>query len=293
MKRVFAVLFWMLLATLVCSAQSQNTFYFPHIANGIIGDSIWKTTIYLANTGTFTTTGTVTFKKDAEGGNTGLPGNPFTDVAILDENNAPAATNGVISFSIPAGQLKKYYSTGLGILTGGNAVVTTTAGSVNGTAIFSRISVVGGFLLGEAGTPASPAVNNQSVFVDTDGFLVGVAYANPGTTAAQVSLSLISNSGATLGTANQTLGPGNHTAAFTAQLFPSVRGPVLGTLQIRSNIPLAATALRFDLFTPAFTSIPPVTLGSLINSGIEWLEKRDALHPFTSVARLLGAFRIA
>jgi hypothetical protein len=291
MKRVFAVLFWMLLATLVCSAQS--TFYFPHIANGILGDSIWKTTIYLANTGTISTTGTVTFKKDAEGGNTNLPGNPFTDVPILDENNAPAANNGVITFAIPAGQMKKYYTTGLGLLTGGNAIVATTAGSVNGTAIFSRTSVVGGFLLGEAGTPGSPAVTNQSVFVDTDGFLVGVAYANPGTTAAQVNLTLLNNIGATLATASQTLGPGNHTAAFTAQMFLNVRGPVLGTLQIKSNVPLAATALRFDLFTPAFTSVPPVTVASLINSGIEWLEKRDVLHPFTSVARLLGAFRIA
>jgi hypothetical protein len=257
-----------------------------------LGDSIWKTTIYLANTGVTSASGTITFKKDAEGG-TNLAGNPFVDVGILDENNAPAAVNGVITFTIPAGQSKKYYSTGTGVYAGGNAVVTTTAGNVSGSAIFSRILLQGGILLGEAGTPASVAVNNQAIFVDSDGFLIGVAYSNPNAAAAQVSLTMLNTIGANIASTTQVLGPGNHTAAFTAQLFPAVRGPILGTMQIRSNQPLAATALRFDLFSTAFTSIPPVTIASVINSGIQWLEKRDLMHPLTSVARLLGAFRIA
>src|SRR5690349_7341483 len=94
MKRVFTVLFWMLSATLVCSAQS--TFYFPHIANGILGDKIWSTTIYLANTGTVSSAGTLTLKKEAEGAT--LAGNPFIDVDFRDESNNPVAVNGVITF---------------------------------------------------------------------------------------------------------------------------------------------------------------------------------------------------
>ena len=43
MKRILLVFFWILTASLVCSAQT--TFYFPHVANGLIpGNSIWKTT---------------------------------------------------------------------------------------------------------------------------------------------------------------------------------------------------------------------------------------------------------
>ena len=38
---------WILTATMVCSAQT--TFYFPHIANGVLGGTIWKTTVLLTN----------------------------------------------------------------------------------------------------------------------------------------------------------------------------------------------------------------------------------------------------
>ena len=82
MKRILVVVFWMLSAALACSAQS--TFYFPHIANGVLAlDNVWKTTIYLANTGGFTASGTITFRKDGE--NVNLAGPVFTDIVFTDQ----------------------------------------------------------------------------------------------------------------------------------------------------------------------------------------------------------------
>jgi len=48
MKRVVWTLFWILTATVICSAQS--TFYFPQIADGVQGGGVtWKTTVFITN----------------------------------------------------------------------------------------------------------------------------------------------------------------------------------------------------------------------------------------------------
>lgn len=289
MKRGLLIGFWMVAATLVCSAQS--TFYFPHIANGIIGvENVWKTTIYVANTASFAAVGSITFRKDGE--NVNLAGPVYSDVVFLDQNNVNVASGGIITFNIPPGQSRRYSSTGTGVYTGASATVSTTAGTVNGSCVFSQFGV-GGRLIAEAGTPASTAVTSQAIFVDTSGFAVGLAYANPGTAAAQVNLTLTSFDSTVFGSVNQALGPGNHTAAFTGALFPNAPTPLIGTLQIRSTVPIAATALRFDILSPAFTSIPPVTIAALISPAVEWLEQRHLLTPLATVARLLGTFGIA
>jgi len=54
-------------------------------------------------------------------------------------------------------------------------------------------------------------------------------------------------------------------------------------MQISSNTPLIAIALRFDPTLTKFTTLPPVTLTSLIHNGMEWLEDH-------AVATLLGTF---
>jgi hypothetical protein len=147
-------------------------------------------------------------------------------------------------------------------------------------------------LIAEGGVPAATAVPNQAIFVDTiGGFNVGVAYANPGTAAAPVTLSLLNSAGATVATTTQTLGPGNHAAGFTSQLF-SGSGALVGTMQLRSTSPLSAIALRFDPTFSIFTTLPPFSLASVINPAMQWLDKRPWLAPLTSVARLLGALQL-
>lgn len=287
MKRVPLVLFWILTATIVCSAQT--TFYYPHVANGVLGGTIWKTTIFLTNPAlSGTASGTITFTKDncpggnCAGANPALAGSAFA-ISFLDQNGASAGSGNTITFSIPAGATRKYTSSGTGEYAGGFAVVSST-GDVGGTAIFSEFDL-SGRLIAEAGVPAVAAFPKQAIFVDTIGdFKIGVGYANPGTAAASITLSLLNSSAASQFSTTQTLGPGNHRAAFTSELFQG-SGQLVGTMQITSSSPLVAIALRFDPTFSLFTTLPPVQLASLIYPAIEWLQRG-------SVARLLGAFRL-
>src|SRR5688500_7774480 len=105
MKRVLLSLVWILTATLICSAQI--TFYYPHIANGVLGGStVWKTTIFLTNPmSSGTASGIITFMREnpaVDGA-----GSPFTTISFVDENGAPAGSGGTIPFSIPGGAARK------------------------------------------------------------------------------------------------------------------------------------------------------------------------------------------
>jgi hypothetical protein len=287
MKRVALIVFWVLTAVSISSAQT--TFYYPHIANGLIGGVVWKTTILLTNPGGPDASGTITLTRDNATANGA--GTPFSTIVFVDQDGAPAGSGGIITFLIPAGQTRKYTSSGAGAYGGGFASVATTAGTVNGTAIFSSFDGAGR-LIAEAGVPSASSVPNQAIFVDTQGgFNIGVAFSNPNAAAANVSLSLINSSAASVATTTQVLGPGNHNALFTSQLFSGAPA-VAGTMQLRSSAPLAAIALRFDPSLTVFTTLPPVTLTSLLTPAVKWFEQRSLFAPLTSVARLLSAFQL-
>ncbi len=286
MKRVFLTLVLILTATIVCSAQT--TFYYPHVANGVLGNTVWKTTIFLTNPASSgTASGTVAFTKD--NATAGAAGSDFP-IAFVDESGA--SSTGTITFSIPGGAARKYTSTGAGAYAGGFATVSASS-PVNGTAIFSEFDSAGR-LIAEAGVPAVSAVPRQVIFVDTQGgYNIGVAYANPGTASASVTLSLLNSSAATVASTAAALGPGNHRAAFTSEMFPG-SGALVGTLRIESSTaaPLAAIALRFDPTFAVFTTLPPVTIAALLNPAVEWLQQRPWLTPLTSLAKLLGGLQL-
>ena len=233
-----------------------QTFYYPQVANGIQADGVsWKTSVFLHNPSTTATAeGFVTF--------TASNGTPF-QLAFVDELNQSVSTGSsgnAIQFSLAPGATRKYISTGAGALLVGFATVTSSA-IINGTAIFSKFAP-NGALTSEAGVPASDTVARQSIIVDTvAGFLTGVAYANPGGTAASITLQLFNRDGAAIGAATTTtLAPGTHTAAFIGQSpFPSA-APFVGTMQVTSNVPLAAIALRFNPTGEFFTTVPSVPL---------------------------------
>lgn len=294
MKRILWTVFWILTATMVCSAQT--TFYYPHIVNGVLSGNKWKTTIFLVNPGDPSTvaSGTISFFQD-DPANLGAAGSPFN---IPFKDDANVATIGTITFSIRGGQSKKYLSDGTGTYAGGFAVVTST-GAVQGTAIFSQYDP-SDRLVSEAGVPAAAAVPKQAVFVDTiGGYNIGVAYANPGPGSATVTLTLLNTSGATVVPTPvvQTIGPNNHGAAFTFQMFPSAP-PMAGSMQIAANSgqKLAVIALRFDPTFSLFTTLPPVTiasLGSFYPNAVAWLDSHPWLSPLGSVARLLGSIQFS
>jgi hypothetical protein len=290
MKRLILTACWILTFAIVASAQT--TFYFPHIANGVLGGTFWKTTIFLTNPVAAgpTASGTITFNQDSS--KLGGAGTPFL-VGFVDESGVQ--TTGTITFSIAPGQSKKYVSLGTGSYSPGFATVSTTAGTLNGTSIFSEFTSAGQ-LIGEAGVPQAAALTKQAIFVDTvGGYNIGVAYANPGVAAAHLTLSLINFDGTTVASTTQLFGSGNHAAAFTSGpggLFTPSPPQMTGTMQIASDVPLATIALRFDPNFALFTTLPPVSLSSLVNPAIRWMEGHRWLEPLTSVARLLDSFQM-
>jgi hypothetical protein len=63
-------------------------------------------------------------------------------------------------------------------------------------------------------------------------------------------------------------------------------------MQITSSTPLVAVSLRFDPTLSKFTTMPTVTLASLISTGMEWLQDRRPRTLQSSLATLLHAFRL-
>ena len=292
MKRIVFAACWILGFAMISSAQSS--FFFPHIANGVTGTGAgavkWVTTIYLTNpTSSTTATGTLTFYQ-RNTASVSAAGTIAAPIGFVDESGVLTAT-GTINFSLAGGQTKKYVSTAATALITGFVGVSTQLGIVSGTAVFSEYNAAGG-LIASAGVPQSSATGRQAIFVDTQsGDNIGVAYANPGTATATVTLTLLNSAAQQVATTNQSLGPGNQVPIFTSQLFTGA-APVAGTMVINSTAPLAAIALKFDPTFQIFSTLPPVTLSSLFNPAIKWLEERTGMSPFTSVARLLGAFQV-
>jgi len=237
MKRVFLTLVLVLTAGTV--ALAQTTFYYPHVVDGVQGSVIWKTTILLTNPAAGTASGSITFTQDSSSqgsSDLGSAGAPF-NISLTNQNNV-TTTGSTFGFSLPANGTLKLLSSGGAQFQSGFATVSTDTGTVNGTAIFSEFDTSGN-LIGEAGVPSAQAVPRQTIFVDTQGnYKIGVAYANPGNTAANIKLTLLNSSAVAVVPTplSRVLGPGNHTASFTfeASMFPTAPN-MAGTLQITSD----------------------------------------------------------
>jgi hypothetical protein len=287
MKRVLFIVAWMLSTTLLASAQTS--FFYPHVVDGVLGGTTWKTTIFLANSSSATATGAITFTQDNN--DPVAAGSPW-QVTLADETGLTTTSN-LFTFTLPPGAVRKFVSSATGGFVSGFAIVTTNSGAVGGTAIFSEFDSAGN-LICEAGVPSASPVLRQTIMVDTTGGnSVGVAYANPGTTSiANISLTLLDNSGNSVAApVTQTLGPGNHRSGFTSQFFQSAT-PLVGTMQITSSTAIIAISLRFDRTLSKFTTLPPVTLASLISTGMEWLQDRRQRTLPAAFATLLEAFRL-
>jgi len=257
MKRAILTLMWMFTASVIASAQT--TFFYPHVVNGVLGAITWKTTIFLANTSTAgTATGAISFTQD--NADKIVSGSSW-NITLTDDTGA-TLTSSLFTFSLPPGASRKWVSTSPGGFVSGFANVTTNSGIVNGTAIFSEFDTAGN-LVGEAGVPSVTPSPRQAILLDNIGrYSVGFAMANPGTSVANLTLTLLDSNGVQIGSlVTQTLGAGNHTQAFTSQIFTGVSQPPVGTMQISSSTPLISIALRFDPTLSKFTTLPPVTLG--------------------------------
>ena len=88
MKRVPLIVAWMLGTALLASAQTS--FFYPHVVDGVLGNTRWKTTIFLTNPSSTAATGAITFTQD----NTNpLAAGSSWQVTLADETGVATTSN--------------------------------------------------------------------------------------------------------------------------------------------------------------------------------------------------------
>ena len=235
--------------------------FFAQVADGIIGNIGFQTTVILANRGEGTTVELDFFNSS---------GTPMT----LELGALGPAT----SFQIPlaAGASFSGQTPGSGEFQFGYARVRAPQG-VGGTAVFTRSEADTGLVLFETGVPASRPQSSFSLFSDQVGNRqTGLALVNPNPDTASVTLRLFDKQAveqANSPTQIELL-PDNHLAQFVDELFPGLADGFQGTLSVESDQPLAAVTLRQDVdFSQPFPQkVPLLTAFPVIADPVESVE---------------------
>jgi hypothetical protein len=214
---------------------TATNYYFPHLAFG----GGWQTTLTYVNYSPGAVSCQTTFYADS--GMT-LPV-PFVDGTVsIRTDNLPAGADV---------HIQTQTSASAALLTGWAKA--TCTGAVKASLLYRLYN--SGVPRGEAGVNASSApTTNFDSFAQT---ATGVAYANPSSSAANITISVVDQHGMMLGSTNLNLLPASHDAANI--------GPLLGlqsftgSVQIVSNVPIVALFLNAEAF-PVFSSLPPADL---------------------------------
>jgi hypothetical protein len=209
------------------SPQATDTaqVVFPHVVDG----GGFKTVLLLTNGTDTNTTATVSFVSD-----TGAP------LSVTVGGTAAS------SFLVPIqawGSAKLTTSGNSSATVQGWALVTTAPPvTLNGNEIFQLFN--GSSLFSEAAVPAAPASNSVDFYDDEeDGFITGLAVANPGSVTASGTLTLRNTSGVAVGTHPIEVRPRGHSSTFLYQIIP---GATSGRADINLTAgALSVTALRF------------------------------------------------
>jgi len=248
MKR--AVFAFMLGACFSAVGSAQGfTFYYPQIASGTFDGGAWQTTIFITNTSNSFATGQITF--------TQTDGAPF-HMSWIDDRGQGASNGNVITFQLGAGESRKFLSVIDAPLRTGYAAVSASA-PVLGTAMFTLLDG-GGRMLGEAGVPAAIPLGRQAVFVDTtNGYMTGMAIANPNSSQLEITFELINTAGQKVAVTHRNIPAFQHMAIFIHELFPEAP-PIVGRIQFWCKNPMVAVGLRFAPGWSPFTTLPPVAI---------------------------------
>ncbi len=266
MRKTVWVLFWLFTAALTCTAQT--TLYFPQVADGIQGASVWITSFGVTNpaaAGTAVATGTITFTQSN--------GSPLV-IPFGDLNGNVVGAGNTVPFQIAGGQTFFFGTTGTPAINTGFATLTSNL-PVQAAALFQEFicaspsTLEGCTFVGQAVVPGVAPLARQALIVTKNGQSdTGVAIANPNDVAATITLQLLDSNGvASVAPATIVLQPKNHIARFVQELFPSVTGRFFGTMQITTSAstPLVSTPLYFPGGNGPFSTGPVVTLALLMN----------------------------
>jgi len=219
----------------VTSGGAPATYYFPHLAFG----GGWQITLTYVNYGPQSVTCHTTFYSDS-----GKALNiPFTDGTASTRTDNLAGGADIHVPTRPDGNTQ--------LLTGWAEAQCTAR--VKASLLYRLIN--NGVAQGEAGVNAMSAPATE--FVSFAQTATGIAYANPSTEAADITVTVLDVNGNQLGSKTVTLLPNQHSAANIGPLLGL--DSFTGSVQIASTQPIAAVLLNAEAF-PVFSSLPPADL---------------------------------
>jgi Zn-dependent metalloprotease len=212
-------------------AQTTSTVYFPQLADG----GGFTTSILLLNTSTATETGTIALSAD--------------DGTALTVRPVGGQAGSSFPYSIPASGFFVFQTDGTSSSTQvGSVRVTPGAGSnaPAGAGIFSYSPQ--GILVTESGIPSAQPTTKARIYVDkSGGHDTGIALANPGGSAASVTVAAYQTDGATSAgntAAPLNINPAGHKAAFAGEMVTGLPSNFTGVVEITSPSPFVALTLR-------------------------------------------------
>lgn len=230
--------FLSLVVVCLTPAFGQQVFYFPQVGDGASGDLSILTEIVLVQTGADTSV-TIEFFDSS--------GAPMT-VTLGD-----LGANSEFTFNMISGESRSLKTSGAGALQVGYARITSSVEGLGGTAVFTGTDVPSGVTLFEAGVPASVAVGDFTVSVDSLGRTdTGLAMLRPPTGQSgmeDVVLTLYDTSFNQIATTDVPLASGEKQAKFVNQFFEgdpqvvSMAQEMQGVLTVHSS-DVAAVTLR-------------------------------------------------
>jgi len=182
------------------------------------------------------------------------------------------------SMSHPSGaQQSAYHDHDNDPIKAGYAVVTPTSTATAGLVVFATFGERHGTSSNQAGVLPSTMTKHAMLFVSTCGRLsrnLGVAIANPNSSDAKVTLTLLDDKGATVATKTFAITKLTQAAKFVTELFddhPTIAREFVGTLDISSDIPIAVIGLRFrgaNFSTLPATNLDVPTPVPVISTGV-------------------------
>jgi len=230
------------------TTSTATTYYFPHFAFG----GGWQSTLTYVNYSPASVTCQTTFYSDS---GAALPA-PFTDSAGATRTDTLAA----------GGELHdQTQAAATGALVTGWAEAQCSA-PVKASLLYRLYS--GGVAVGEAGVNAvtTPATEFAS-FAQT---ATGIAYANPTTSTATITIAAFDTAGAKLGAYQTTLAANQHGLGNIGPLLGL--SSFTGSVEVTATAPIVAVLVNAEAY-PVFSSLPPAdlplgtTMSGLTSSG--------------------------
>ncbi len=243
------------------SAQGSTRYYFPHLAVG----ASWQTTISYINYS---------------------PGEVTCQTDFLSDDGSPlifsfAGLGKVVSRTDvlpPGGSVHEETNVDLSVPLAPGWARANCSGPAKASLLFRRYDSEG-VPTGEATVNAAAVPATRFVTFAQQGegqFGTGVAYANPSSSAADVTFTARDAAGQMLASATHNLPPGGHGSQNMVDLFDLTS--FSGSLEVTSTEPIVSLSLNFEA-DPVFSSLPPGGVEErIINPGAEPMTDREVLE---------------